>query len=125
MNTFKTQIAAAVLGFGLVLTAGATPRWDHDREYGEVRQIVDRTQSDLRAAADLGHGSHQRDRYKNAQRHLSDFDRSLSKGHFDKDRLDTAIDDLKNLLDHNTLQASARDELMRDIDELRRVREHH
>ena len=64
-------------------------------------------------------------RYENAQRHLSDFDREMTKGHFDKDKLDTAIDDVKNVVEHNTLDSDARDALRRDLGDLRDVRAEH
>src|ERR1700733_4091320 len=84
--------------------------------YGDLRGVVDRTQSDLRAAADLEHGNDkQRERYRNAQGHLSTFDRDLVKGKFGKGELDKTIDSLKGILDHNVLQASSRDALMRDL----------
>jgi len=122
---FATAFMGASFTAALSGVAGAAPRWDHDRDYPEVRELVDRTQSDLRTAVDLEHGGKQADRYRNAQDHLSDFDRSLSKGHFDKDRLDKAIGDLQHLLDHNTLQASTREALRRDLEDLRVARDHH
>ena len=129
MTTRKGSAFAAVLvAAGLCLgTATSASAEDHDyyhRDGVDLRSLIDRTQNDLRAAADLEHGNKQHDRYKNAQDHLSDFDRSLSKGKFNKDRLDSAINDLKNLLDHNTLQASTRDALQQDIEQLRSAREH-
>jgi hypothetical protein len=131
MTVFKKSLSAIALGAGLtLLTAAPQPiaasaYFDHDRDFDNVRGIVDRTQSDLRAAVDLEHGKKQVDRYKNVQDHLSDFDRSLSKGRFNKDRLDHSISDLQHLLDGNTLQASTRDALRHDIEELRMAREHH
>jgi hypothetical protein len=131
MTVFKQSVSAIALGVGLTLLtaapqpAAASAYFDHDRDFDNVRGIVDRTQSDLRAAVDLEHGKKQAERYKNVQDHLSDFDRSLSKGHFNKDRLDSAINDLQHLLDGNTLQASARDALRHDIEDLRMAREHH
>jgi uncharacterized membrane protein YccC len=115
-------LSLTVAGAGL---SGASPMWNRDRDYPELREVVDRTQSDLRAAVDLEHGGKQADRYRNAQDHLSDFDRSISKGHFDKDRLDRAIGDLQSLLDHNTLQASTREALRRDVEDLRVARDHY
>jgi hypothetical protein len=47
----------------------------------------------------------------------------LSKGHFDKGKLDQAIRDVKSVLDHNTLQPSSRDALLRDVADLRAARE--
>lgn len=92
--------------------------------YTDLRGLVDRTQSDLRAAADLERGNEkQRNRYRNAQEHLSTFDRRVVKGHFDKGELNKSIDSIKDILDHNTLQASSRDALMRDVDDLRVARD--
>ena len=131
MTKVKQSLGTMMLSIGLTmavaapLPVSASARFDRDRNYDDLRGLVDRTQSDLRAAIDLGHGNRQGERYKNAQDHLSDFDRSLSKGHFDKDRLDRAIDDLQHLLDHNTLQPSTRDALRHDVEDLRVAREHH
>ena len=131
MRLLKQTLGAATLSIGLAMTvaaplpANASARFDRDRDYDNLRGLVDRTQSDLRAAVDLEHGNKQAERYKNAQDHLSDFDRSLAKGHFNKDRLDSAINDLQHLLDHNTLQASTRDALHRDLEDLRIARERH
>jgi hypothetical protein len=90
----------------------------------DVRVTVDRTQTDLRRAQDFErqHGK-EVSRYDNAQKHLSDFDRDFTRGHFDKGKLNTAIDDLKNVVDHNTLDPQDRDALTTDLRELRVMRE--
>lgn len=90
----------------------------------DPRRAIDRTQNDLRRAEEFErrHGGKEVERYTNAQKHLSDFDRNYSKGHFDKDKLDTAIDDLKNVVDHNTLSPEDRDALVADLRDLREVR---
>jgi hypothetical protein len=62
-------------------------------------------------------------RYENAQKHLADFDQGLSRRQFDKGRLDTAIDDVKNVVDGNPLSPDAKQELSRDLAELRDLRE--
>jgi mRNA-degrading endonuclease YafQ of YafQ-DinJ toxin-antitoxin module len=64
-------------------------------------------------------------RYDNAQQHLSDFDRELTRGHFDKGKLNQAIDDVKNLVDHNTLSPELRDTLTADLRDLRVMRAEH
>lgn len=90
----------------------------------DLRGLVDRTQNDLRASADLEHGNEkQHDRYKHAQGHLSTFDRNLMKGRFDKGELNKSIDSIKDILDHNVLQASSRDALTRDMEDLRVARD--
>lgn len=55
-------------------------------------------------------------------RHLSEFDRKMSRGRFDKDVLDTAIDDVNNVVKNNTLSPNDRDALNRDLQELRDMR---
>lgn len=88
--------------------------------YMDMRGLVDRTQADLRGAEELEHGnSGQRGRYRNAQGHLSSFDRNLTKGHFDKGELDKSINSIRGILNHNVLQASSRDALMRDVSDLK------
>lgn len=119
MQTFKKCIAILSIGAGLALAG------DHgrDRDYSELRGLVDRVQSDLRAASDLEHGNKQRDRYHNAQDNLSKFDRNLSKGKFDKGALDHSIGSVKDILEHNTLQGSSRDMLRRDLADLKIARD--
>ena len=87
------------------------------------RGLVDRVQNDLRRAERIErqHGKEVA-RYENAQRHLSDFDRSLVRGRFDKGKLSASIDDVKNVVDHNTLDPENRDALISDLSDLRRLR---
>ena len=91
--------------------------------YDYARDLISRTQEDLKHAAVLTREKKdERTRIDNTQRHLSQFDRALSRNKFDKDKLDTAIDDLKNVIDHNTLAVEDRNLLNRDIEGLRRMR---
>lgn len=99
------------------------PGASRNGEYSELRDLVDRTQSDLRNASDLAHGSKQNDRYHKAQDHLSKLDRSLSHGKYNKGALNDSIDSLKSILDHNTLQARSRDVLIRDLTDLKIARD--
>jgi len=110
---------------GAVLLPAARNAWfqEYNSNWNDIHALIDRTQSDLRGDADMEHGQKERERYHHAQKSLSTFDRHLSKGHFDKDKLDTAISDIQNVLDHNTLQASSRDALLRDVSDLRSARE--
>ena len=92
----------------------------------DARAAVDRTQNDLRRAEDFERQKGKEvTRYDNAQKHLSDFDRDFTRGHFDKDKLDTAIDDLKNVVEHNTLNPADRDALGADLRDLRVMRAEH
>jgi hypothetical protein len=128
MRAFSSQVAALVIAAGMALGTCALPapaamNWsDRDQGFEDLRGLVDRTQSDLRVASGLEHGNKQRDRYHNAQDNLSKLDRKLSKGKFDKGALDHSIGDLKAILEHNTLQSSSRDQLTRDMTDLRVAR---
>ena len=101
----------------------ATGGFYHYQDIGDIRGLVDRTQNDLRVASGLEHGNKQRDRYLNAQDSLSKFDRKMSKGKFDKGALEHSIHDLKEILEHNTLQPSTRDALHRDMTDLKVARD--
>jgi hypothetical protein len=106
--------------------AGAGWFQDYPAPYSGLRGLVDRVQADLHEAAGIEHQKgDQRERYQNAQRHLSTFDRHLTKGHFDKGELDSAISDIQSILDKNVLQASMRDTLRRDVEDLRVARDRH
>jgi hypothetical protein len=128
MRMMNRYAAAAVLGValttpGTVPEALARPAFQHYEGLSGVRGLVDQTQSDLRMAADAEHQKgREKERYRNAQKSLSDFDRKLSKNKFDKDLLDKAIEDVQSVLDHNTLQGSTRDNLLRDVSQLRDAR---
>lgn len=130
MKSLRKSLVGLSLTFGMTMGVAApltaAPYWyQYSERYGDLRGLVDRTQSDLRGAAELEHNNgDQRDRYRNAQKHLSTFDRHLTKGHFDKDTLNSAIDNIQAILDKNTLQASTRDALYRDVQDLRSAREH-
>ena len=120
-------IAALVIGTLAIsnpqMSAAGMPA--HDTDFGDLRSLVDKTQSDLRVASDLQHGNKQNDRYHKAQDHLSKLDKSLSHGKYNKGALNDSIDGVKSILDHNTLQASARDALIRDLTDLKIARDRH
>lgn len=130
MKILERSATAFLLALGLASGAGASLQaaaggafQGYPAPYGDMRGLIDRTQADLRAAADLEHGNDkQRNRYRDAQEHLSNFDRELTKGHFDKGQLDRSIDNIHDILNHNVLQASSRDALMRDASDLRVAR---
>lgn len=123
------NIAILFLAWSLALVpsalSAAPEAYSHDRsrDYDDIRGLVDRTQSDLRAASGLEHGDKQHGRSQHAQDTLSKFDRKLVKGKFDKGELNQSIEHLKAVVDHNTLQPSSRDALMHDLNDLRAARE--
>lgn len=89
-----------------------------------ARDLVSRVQNDLQRAADFTRNNgKERERYENVQHHLSQFDRELRRDHFDKDKLDSAIDDLKNVVKNNTLEGHDRDALASDLSDLRTLRD--
>src|SRR5580692_10700142 len=99
--------------------------------YPAARDLIARVQSHLKRAADFGRNGDVKkvkrdekeiERYRNAQHSASSFDRHLSKGKFDKGELDSVINDLKNVVDHNTLESQDRDALTNDLRELRDFR---
>jgi hypothetical protein len=93
------------------------------RDWSELRGVVDRTQGDLQAASGLQHGDKQRARVQHAQDDLSKLDRKLVKGKFDKEAFARSLGAIKSILDHNTLPGSGRDALMRDLNELKAAEE--
>lgn len=96
----------------------------YGQEHGKAREMVDRVQADLQRAADFtSNNAKEQERYHNVQHHLSEFDRELRKNHFDKDKLDAAIDDLKNVVKNNTLESHDRDALASDLSDLRTLRD--
>jgi hypothetical protein len=90
--------------------------------YGGHRSIIGRTLTDLRRASRFAHGGRERERIENAQRHLYEFDRALSRGRYDRDRFDEAIDDLHNVVRNNSLPPRERDVLNDDLQQLRDLR---
>jgi len=96
---------------------------DHSRDWGDLRDVIDRTQGDLQRASGLEHGDKQRARFQHAQDDLSKLDRRLVKGKFDKEAFDHSLSAIKAILDHNTLQGSGRDALMQDVADLKGARD--
>ncbi len=134
MKRIHKSATVLLLSFGLAvgsaasLEAAPAPAWfqGYPAPYMDLRGLVDRAQADLRAAAELEHGNDkQRDRFHHAQGHLSTFDRHLTNGNFDKGELNKAIGSIQSILDHNVLQASSRDALLRDVGDLRVARDRH
>lgn len=110
-----------------LLTSAVAPSFAQEsyrnRSALDARDLVQRVQADLQRVRDLGpRDGKERERIENALKHLSDFDRSLSKNKFDKDRLNESIEDLKNVVDHNTLESRDRDMLNTDLGDLRQLR---
>jgi hypothetical protein len=115
MSIVKTVLLCTLTGAGWLLQAEG---------YDHARDLVSRVQNDLQRAADFTRNNgKERERYENVQHHLSEFDRDLRQDHFDKGKLDTAIDDLKNVVKNNTLESHDRDALASDLSDLRTLRD--
>jgi hypothetical protein len=120
-TTFSRRAVAKTLLFG---TFSATAMLVFGQEYERVRDLVARVQDDLRRAADFtATKPKERDRYREVQRKLSEFDRDLSRGHFDKGKLDGAIDELRDVIKDNTLESHDRDALVADLADLRTLKD--
>jgi hypothetical protein len=116
----RISVAGAVLAFALSGAGWTLQAQSLDR----ARDLVDRVQNDLARAEDFTRNNEkERVRYENVQHHLSEFDRDLRHDHFDKGKLDDAIDNLKDVVKKNTLESRDRDELARDLSDLRTLRD--
>src|SRR5690349_18619149 len=83
------RVAAKGLLYAAIAGAGTVA---FGQDYGRAMDLISKVQNDLQRAADFTRNNEkERERYHNVQNHLSEFDRELRKGHFDKDKLDGAI----------------------------------
>jgi hypothetical protein len=97
----------------------AFPGRDRSRDAG----LIDRVLRDLdRARSDREAERHEHNRFDQARRNLLRFEDNWSRGRFDKDRLDGAIDDLHHLSASDHLRRRDRDILARDMQALRDFR---
>jgi len=95
-----------------------------DADYGHARDLVAHVQDDLQKAADFTRNNKKEEaRYQDVQHHLSEFDRELRRAHFDKGKLDAAINNLKDVVKNNTLESHDRDALATDLSDLRTLRD--
>ncbi len=126
---YKALVSMALAA--LMVSSPANAQRDRDRAdrhedrgpYGRARGLVGRVMRDLERAERMAPvAGKQKERYENAQRHLSQFDESLSRGDFDKDKLDEAIEDVHNVVKNNVLSPRSRDQLRDDLDALRSMR---
>jgi len=89
----------------------------------EHRRPVDATIHHLQEiAARNTYSGREQKRYDHALTHLSQFAERIHNGHFDKGKLDDAIDDVRNVVNNNPMDDRARAILNRDLAELRRLR---
>jgi hypothetical protein len=133
MRTLYRSLFTIALSAAVLCPLVSAQRRDRDRDrqdrreergpYGRARGLVARVMRDLEQAQRMAPvAGRQRERYENAQRHLSQFDRSLERGDFDKDKLDEAIGDVHNVVRNNVLSPRSRDVLRDDLEALRSMR---
>ena len=88
-----------------------------------VSAIVERVHVDLNHGYNVWNLSNgDRDRLTHAERQLRDFSARWRQGRFDKGNLDGAISSVQHVLDVNHLNGRERDELWRDVEQLRQMR---
>jgi hypothetical protein len=108
-----------------IVVSLAASGFGQERDVNGTRELVAHVQSDLKRAEDFGtqgpNDKKQVDRYRNAQRSASNFDRNLVKGKYDKGDLKSLTRDVKDVLDHNTLSPKDRDDLASDLGNLREL----
>lgn len=118
MRLFFARLAIMLLVLG-----GYATILDAQRDWNSARGLVERSQHDLQNISSVAAMTgKERERYDNALHHLSEFDQALVHSHFDKGKLDQAIEDVDNVCKNNTLTPSERDVLLGDMRELRRLR---
>jgi len=114
-SVVRTVLLCTLTGAGWLLQGA---------DFNHARDLVARVQDDLQKAADFTRNNQkERERYENVQHHLSEFDRDLRQDHFDKGKLNAAIDNLKNVVKNNTLESHDRDALGADLSDLRTLRD--
>ncbi len=113
------------VAFGLALGSQTLYAQEYPAPYGEAQAgPVEQTMDHLeRVAQNNGVYSHrERARYDNALRHLGEFQDHLQRQNFDKGKLNQAIEDLQNVVDHNPMDRRAKDLLWHDLGTLRSMR---
>lgn len=128
-----------VLCLGVLLfAAGANAQWrpydndggyHRDDDYGRRRggprgDVIERVLRDVDAAQSWGYRDHHaRKRFEQIRKDLYRFQHNWERGRFDKDRLDSAIENLHHLVDSDRVDPRGRGMLERDMWDLRSFRE--
>lgn len=120
LRTITQAAFGAVLATLLMVGPAAA-----EENYTSARSLVQRTQDDLQRARDNDTTKTTKalERIDNAKKHLADLDRHLAKNEMNDDRLNEAIDDVKNVVANNPLVSADRDALSVDLADLRHFRE--
>jgi hypothetical protein len=118
LGSFRAPLAVLCLTICLAnVPVSAAPRDD------DARSLIQRVTDDLQRVRDMGNRNNkEKERINNALKHLSDFDRNWTRHNFNQGRLDSSIDDIKNVVKNNTLEPRDRDTLTADMRDLREFR---
>ncbi|MDP9170813.1 MAG: hypothetical protein M3N54_09370 [Acidobacteriota bacterium] len=104
---------------GMLLVSAAVAQYAPDAVSG----LVEKVHVDLNHGYDVWNLSHgDRDRLTHAEHQLRSFAEDWRHGHFDKGDLDSSIGAVQHVLDNNHLTGRERDELWRDVEQLRGMR---
>lgn len=124
-NACRKGLVCGAVAAGLSLGSQALYAQGYPGRYEEAHAgPVEQTIEHLEAVAHNNgvYSNRERARYDNALRHLGEFQAQLSRRHFDKDKLDQAIGDVQNVVDHNPMDRRAREVLWHDLGALRSMR---
>jgi hypothetical protein len=126
LNTVLLGSLALVFSFGASAQIyRQDPYYNGRPGYGQMRSdVIQVVESHLQRAASHNRyfNNKEAQRFDNAMRHLSEFDSRLRRGQFDTRSLDRAIDDVNNVVRHNSLDYRERDILIGDLGRLRDFR---
>jgi len=96
----------------------------HAQDFDRARDLVRRVQNDLHQAEYYTRSNEkERMRYENVEHRLDEFDHGLHHDRFDKGKLNDAINNLKDVVQKNTLEGRERDALISDLSDLRTLRD--
>jgi hypothetical protein len=118
MTRILSLLPAALLLVSLMIPPVFAQGDYHDR----ARSLVSQTDKDLRKISRSAIEAKDRERYEEALRRLSEFDKEMARGKYEKDKLDEAIERVDKITKENTLSPDARDTLLNDLRDLRELR---
>lgn len=119
----RTLMTLALLAGGALLHAQFGPPEGPYRPE-RVSALIERVHADLNRGYEAWHlRDGDRDRLNHAEQQLRNFARDWNHGRFDKGDLDQSIASIQHVLDNNRLSGPERDDLWRDVEQLRGMRE--
>jgi hypothetical protein len=126
----KAVAGAGLLFCGVSANAQYQPQYQYPNRYEQRRydiqeqnRLLDRTRADLdRAALSFGMGPGDRYRLNAAREQLNDIQNLMSSGSFDQQELNQAVVALRRVVNNNRLSDRTRDNLERDLEQMREFR---